>query len=272
MKTIIALACTILAAGVLRAQIPIHSWISASDDYAPVYSNLHKRWYITRTTSQHTAVLATTDLSVPPENVSITTNLSASSLGCLTISNDGEAYAVTYLLGQRQVYASVVRVFLSDTAIVVDKPVESLTGQWYTSFPAISPDARRMVVVSDREGGLGGTDLWVVEKMVDGSWSEPQHGGASINSNGNETTPQFVSVDTLLFSSDGFGGAGGYDVFRTVFANGRWSDPVPIEAVNGPLDETDAVLAPDRRLLFCRPAKQDRTDIDIWQVETSEWE
>jgi len=95
----------------------------------------------------------------------------------------------------------------------------------YDAQPTLSPDGNIMYFVSDREGGLGGTDIWYSQK-VGKEWSAPVHAGKIINTPFNEIYPH-VGRDgkTLYFASDGHPGMGGYDIFRSEGRLGSWSPP-----------------------------------------------
>ncbi|MCB0637539.1 MAG: PD40 domain-containing protein, partial [Lewinella sp.] len=87
------------------------------------------------------------------------------------------------------------------------------TGAW-ESQAAISCDGSRLYFASNRAGGLGGTDLWMSERLPNGLWSSPQNLGAPINTPDDEEAP-FISNDgkTLYFSSTGHLGLGEQDIF-----------------------------------------------------------
>ncbi|MCH2213898.1 MAG: hypothetical protein MK086_01890 [Flavobacteriales bacterium] len=66
---------------------------------------------------------------------------------------------------------------------------------------------------SDREGGFGGKDIYVVRKLQNGKWGKPQNLGEEINTPYNEDAP-FVDVNgDLYFASQGHQTMGGYDIF-----------------------------------------------------------
>ncbi len=81
-----------------------------------------------------------------------------------------------------------------------------------------------MFFASSREGGFGGMDIYVSEK-VNGIWTEPQNLGPIINTSQNEQTP-FLLYDgrTLFFASDGHPGFGGYDLFKAYRKGDSWQD------------------------------------------------
>ncbi|MDO9184737.1 MAG: OmpA family protein [Bacteroidia bacterium] len=84
----------------------------------------------------------------------------------------------------------------------------------------ISPDGRTIYFVSDREGGLGGFDIWYSIKDSTEKWGEAKNIGAPINSMEDEDG-LFIHSDgkTLFFSSKGHNSMGGYDVFMSVLDN-----------------------------------------------------
>lgn len=66
---------------------------------------------------------------------------------------------------------------------------------------------------SDREGGFGGKDIYVIKKLANGKWGKPENLGEKINTPYNEDAP-FVDVNgDLYFASQGHSTMGGYDIF-----------------------------------------------------------
>lgn len=58
------------------------------------------------------------------------------------------------------------------------------------------------------------SDLWYAVKNTDGNWREPFRAGDDLNTGYNDMFPYWAEDDYLYFSSDGYDGAGGLDVFR----------------------------------------------------------
>lgn len=79
--------------------------------------------------------------------------------------------------------------------------------------PAVTPDDKRLYFSSEQPGGMGGTDIYYVEKTEDGKWSDPINAGGVINTAANELFPTYYE-GTLYFSSNGHAGLGGLDVYR----------------------------------------------------------
>ena len=89
--------------------------------------------------------------------------------------------------------------------------------------PAITADGSRLFFVSDEPGGIGGTDIYVVNRKEDGGWDGTSNVGGFINTPGNELFPTFYEGD-LYFSSNGHEGLGGLDIFKFSFDN----EPYPV--------------------------------------------
>ncbi|GHB71883.1 OmpA family protein [Persicitalea jodogahamensis] len=84
--------------------------------------------------------------------------------------------------------------------------------EFSTGHPALNPDNTVLYFVSDRPGGLGGTDIYV-SRLEGAIWSEPINMGPEINTKGNEMFPFVDANGNLYFSSDGRPGLGDLDVF-----------------------------------------------------------
>ncbi len=84
--------------------------------------------------------------------------------------------------------------------------------EYSSGHPTIDISGEVLYFVSDRPGGMGGTDLYKVSK-IGKNWGAPINLGNSINTSGNEMFPYIDSNNRLYFSSDGHGGLGGLDIF-----------------------------------------------------------
>ncbi len=115
---------------------------------------------------------------------------------------------------------------------------------YWESHGFITPDGQTMYFSSNRPGGEGEMDIWISRKAADGSWEQPLNCGNVINTPYDEDTPFYDPVnDALLFSSVGHISMGGYDVFRSTFRNGAWTQPVGMPyAFNNVLENTNFIL------------------------------
>ncbi|WP_299364145.1 OmpA family protein [Winogradskyella sp.] len=84
-----------------------------------------------------------------------------------------------------------------------------------TGHPALSPDNKTLYFVSDREGGLGQSDIYAVAINDDGSYGEPENLGEKVNTEGREMFPFVAKDSTFYFSSDGHLNLGLLDIFKS---------------------------------------------------------
>jgi outer membrane protein OmpA-like peptidoglycan-associated protein len=91
--------------------------------------------------------------------------------------------------------------------------------------PALSPDGSQLYFSSDRAGGYGSSDLYVVDINADGTYGSPQNLGPTVNTEGRENFPFVDEEDMLYFSSDGHLGLGGLDVFYSKKDSGDFTPP-----------------------------------------------
>lgn len=94
-----------------------------------------------------------------------------------------------------------------------------------TGHPALSVDNKMLYFVSDREGGIGQTDIYAVAINDDGTYGEPQNLGEKINTEGREMFPFIAKDNTLYFSSDGHLNLGLLDIFKSNLLQGDRSEP-----------------------------------------------
>ena len=91
---------------------------------------------------------------------------------------------------------------------------------------ALSPDGKKLYFSSNVKGGKGGRDIWVSELQPDDStWSVPEN--LDINTKYDEEAPYMLSDGrTFYFSSKGYKGMGGYDIFKCMLqSDGTFSEP-----------------------------------------------
>jgi outer membrane protein OmpA-like peptidoglycan-associated protein len=124
--------------------------------------------------------------------------------------------------------------------------------------------------VSDRDGGYGGRDIWMIKKMSNGSWSSPENLGEPINTEYDEESP-YIHPDgkTLYFSSIGHKTIGGFDIFKSILDNDlNWSSPVnmgyPINTVDDDLFFTPSVDG--KTAYFSSIRKQGKGNYDIYKI------
>jgi outer membrane protein OmpA-like peptidoglycan-associated protein/tetratricopeptide (TPR) repeat protein len=119
----------------------------------------------------------------------------------------------------------------------------------YSSFnPTVGTcfDANLEVIyfVSNRPGGAGGYDIWfTLFNKKNNTFKQAENAGVFINTPYNEITPFYdLPSHCLLFSSDGWPGLGGLDVFMAKGELVSWEEPVNLKLpVNSSYDDMDFI-------------------------------
>lgn len=104
------------------------------------------------------------------------------------------------------------------------KPIN--THNFMEAHACLSGTEKEIFFTSDRSDGFGGKDIYVCKKQPDGSWGEAINLGPDINTEFDEEGP-YIHADgrTLFFSSKGHKSMGGFDIFKTVYDDNKWSEP-----------------------------------------------
>lgn len=130
---------------------------------------------------------------------------------------------------------------------------------------------RKLLFMSiERDDTYGDRDLYVSFLNDDGSWSEPLNLGGVVNSADEEAAP-YLAVDdkTLFFSSKGFNGYGGYDIFLTKRLDDTWQNWSEPENLGSTINSSDDDIffnlsTEDDFAYFSRGTEQ---NVDIYRVE-----
>ena len=88
-----------------------------------------------------------------------------------------------------------------------------------------------IIFSSDRPGGIGGADLYEV-LLIDGKWGTPKNLGDKINTSADELFPFVAKDGALYFSSKGWIGMGGLDVFMGTASATPKNLGIPINTPN----------------------------------------
>lgn len=78
--------------------------------------------------------------------------------------------------------------------------------------PSLRKDDQIVYYISDRPGGVGGTDLYM-SRWKNNAWSDPINIGALVNTPGDEMFPYIDHQGILYFASNYHPGLGGFDIF-----------------------------------------------------------
>ncbi|WP_178987787.1 OmpA family protein [Winogradskyella schleiferi] len=83
------------------------------------------------------------------------------------------------------------------------------------AHPSLNVTGTKLYFASDMPGTFGQSDIFVVDVNDDGTLGEPENLGSAINTEGQESFPFINTSGDLYFSSTGFPGLGGLDVFKS---------------------------------------------------------
>jgi len=120
-----------------------------------------------------------------------------------------------------------------------EKMGKTINTDYHESFASFAPDGKTIYFSSNKPGGYGGHDLYYSKLNNKGKWEEPVNLGPIINTKYDEASI-FVHPDgkTIYFSSNGHKTMGGHDIFKSVYENGKWSEPENIGyPINTPEDD-----------------------------------
>lgn len=162
--------------------------------------------------------------------VSISENINSQfNEGTCTISADGRTLIFTSCIGRRG-YGNCDLFYSRKVGDEWSAPVNigpEINSSAWESQPSLSADGRVLYFISDRNGGIGGRDIYVSHKNADGKWSKAEVMPQPINTPFDEISP-FIHVNgrTLFYATNGKPGFGGFDIFKTEMTEGKWTMPV----------------------------------------------
>ena len=83
-----------------------------------------------------------------------------------------------------------------------------------SKHPSLTSGGDTLFFATDREGSVGGLDIWMSLNAGGNNWGPPIHLGKEINTELNEISPVYYQKEqALIFASDGHRGFGGYDIY-----------------------------------------------------------
>ncbi len=159
----------------------------------------------------------------------------------------------------------------------------------FESDAYMAPDGSGMLFVSDRRGGHNfqtsgcyfhgdtayATDLYFVPKTSKG-WGKPVNLGMDVNTPYSERSPVLSKdLKTLYFTSDGFGGFGYHDIYRTTRTQigswTQWSVPENIgKTANTGFSELLLSLSNDEKTLYVSSNREGKYEIYALSIPSSE--
>ena len=152
----------------------------------------------------------------------------------------------------------------------VPEKVKGINSNFWEGSVCLFPDEKTICFSSERQGGVGGRDLYYAKLQPDGTWGDVKNFGPEINTKFDEDAP-FIHSDgkTLFFSSNGHNTIGGYDIFRSELKNGSWTTPYNVgKPVNTSQDDKFYIVSSDGQRGYYSSEKKDGFGLqDIYTVE-----
>lgn len=133
--------------------------------------------------------------------------------------------------------------------------------------PSLSPDGSRLYFSSNRPGGYGKMDIWAIDWLPEGKWSEPFPLDSTINSPANEKTP-FIHYDhqSLYFTSDRPESFGSSDLFLSRKEKHQWTQPLNLGwPINSPDEEGTIYVSRDGTTAYMGKKLADSNHYDLVQ-------
>ncbi len=153
----------------------------------------------------------------------------------------------------------------------IGKPIAS---SYWEGGACTSSDNKRIFFFSERDGGLGRSDIYIVEKINKKEFAKPVNIGKPVNSEFDEGG-MFLAPDgkTLFFCSNGPGSMGSYDIFKTVYEGGKWSEPVNLGyPINSAAKEGQLTISADAKYAyFSSERKGGLGESDIYKIDLKEY-
>lgn len=126
---------------------------------------------------------------------------------------------------------------------------------------------RTLLMAVEREDSEGDRDLYVSFLKADSSWTRPLNLGKKVNTASEEASPFLAADDkTLYFSSKGFSGYGGSDIYMSKRLDDtwtQWTDPENLgPEINSPLEDVFFnIPANSDYAYYSRGVTENNTDI-----------
>ncbi|MFA6571399.1 MAG: hypothetical protein WCT77_09195 [Bacteroidota bacterium] len=236
-----------------------------SDDFAPSWNRFENLLYFNSTETGYSKFYTSefnNSAFTPPALIYGDLNKSRNNQSYITFESRDLAYFSTYRLSESR---SFLNLFLTQNRRkqwTKPVPLDGLAFDGFVAHPTVSPDGSIIIFSSDMNSGDGDTDLWMAFRQDNGSFGAAVN-LKELNTPGNEITPFLLARDTLFFASDGQEGLGGYDLFISVYEDGHWQRPYPLESLNTRYDESDLTILPTGEAVFSsdRPGGKGKLDL-----------
>lgn len=136
--------------------------------------------------------------------------------------------------------------------------------QWSNQHPYFDGKSGTLYFSSNMPGGMGGFDIWK-STLKGNNWSKPENLGPFVNSTKNEVFPTLSPEGLLIFSSNGWPGLGGLDLFVSEFPE---IEPINLlGGLNTEMDDFGMTFTKKGVGYFVSNRKESQGDDDIFEFE-----
>ena len=156
--------------------------------------------------------------------------------------------------------------------------IAPFSGQWNDMEPAMAPDGKSLVFISDRPTQSGGKaiksyfldkehiggNLWRIRR-TDSGWSPPEHLSAVVNFNTTIFAPSVVADGSLYFMSWN-AQTNHFQLYRSQYRDGVFSAPVPPSFSDGQSPDVDPAVAPDESFMVFASGRVPKRSMDLFIV------
>ncbi len=152
------------------------------------------------------------------------------------------------------------------------EPLPFNNAAYSCGHPSVNKDGTKLYFTSDMPGTIGGTDIFVVDILPNGTYGIPRNLGKKVNTLGKEMFPHIDEEDILYFSSDSRkDGMGGLDVYAVKIYDKSISDALHLGApVNSEADDFAYILKNDvHEGYFSSNREGGKGDDDIYHFTSS---
>ena len=152
---------------------------------------------------------------------------------------------------------------------------KEINSKYLEASACFSGDGNALVFSSNRPGGFGGRDLYIVKKFMNGKYSLPRNLGPLINTPEDDDAPYIDPGNgSLYFSSRGHKTMGEYDIFVSSYNEDteQWAAPAnlgaPINSTNDDIYFTKA--GNSKQAFFTSRRTGGSGDADIYSLDFNE--
>lgn len=154
-------------------------------------------------------------------------------------------------------------------------PVDDMYSKNEFSCYHANTEGTVMLMAIEREITFGDMDIYVSFKRSNGSWTEPKNIGNVINTAAREGSV-FIAADntTIYFSSEGFSGYGGFDMYMSKRLDDtwlNWSEPINLgKKINSKADDFYYTIPANGEYAYFSSRESEYGKSDIYRIRLPE--